>query len=237
VKLRDSLVVLVALLVTPIWGEAAGPRIALDATEIDLGEVQYGHSKSVRINISNKGDQPLDVIELRTSCGCTRTDMSDRSIAPGARAPLTVSFDATGIAAGRNTKTVFIDTNDPVQPVSEFRIFALVVQQIRVEPSNLVARLPIFQEKLKFPLTVHNGSDAPVSLRVSGTRGAVASAAQSPEHLSVDPHAKAEFSIEVVLAGQDGQKLYRGAVLLRTDHPTENPVVINTFLSFEPTDR
>jgi len=237
VEWRISLAVLMALLAAaPVSVIAGGPRVSLATAEHDLGEVLYGHTKSFTVVVSNKGDQPLEIKGLRTSCGCTRVDTSKRSILPGDQALLTISFNATGIAPGRITKTVFIDTNDPAQSVSEFRFFALVVQQIRVEPSSLVARLPNFQEKLKFPMSVYNASDMPISIRVSEIRGSVVSAVQSPEYLRVDPQSKADFSLEIFLAGQESQRLYRGAVVVRTDHPVENPVVINVFITFDKVD-
>ena len=74
---------------------ASGPIIQIRPTEYDWGTVIYGQVARQTFQITNNGDQPLEIQRLSTSCGCTQAFMaeSDKIIAPGASADLLVTFD------------------------------------------------------------------------------------------------------------------------------------------------
>ena len=61
-------------------------------------------------DVVNAGDEPLVVLAARANCGCTVPQFSDRPVAPGDTARITVGFDPTG-RPGRFSKNVVVTTN------------------------------------------------------------------------------------------------------------------------------
>lgn len=78
--------------------------------------------------IQNTGDKPLLITNVVTSCGCTTANLSSSVIPAGQRADLAVTFDPNFHAtSGPVTRLVWLETNDPDQPVIELRMDANVV--------------------------------------------------------------------------------------------------------------
>lgn len=71
-------------------------------------------------SIQNTGTEALEISSVVTSCGCTTAHLSSSVIAPGTRADLTVVFDPDyHDTEGPVTQVVWLETNDPDQPVVE----------------------------------------------------------------------------------------------------------------------
>src|SRR3989344_9656515 len=106
----------------------SGPRIKIDPINFDLGIVVYGEVAQKEFQITNIGDEPLKILRLSTSCGCTKATMSesDKVIEAGKSAPLLVTFDpavhkdATDV--GDIVRVVYILTNDKNSPESEITL-------------------------------------------------------------------------------------------------------------------
>ncbi|MCC6168777.1 MAG: DUF1573 domain-containing protein [Caldilineaceae bacterium] len=78
--------------------------------------------------IQNTGDQPLLITNVVTSCGCTTAQLSSSVVPAGQRADLVVTFDPDFHAtSGPVTRLVWLETNDPDQPVVELRMDANVI--------------------------------------------------------------------------------------------------------------
>jgi hypothetical protein len=91
---------------------------------IELGQVAFGASVERTIRFRNRGDQPVSILAVRTTCGCTAAEPDVDRLAPGASGTVRVVF--TGKNAGRQAQFVRIVTDDPAQPVVSVRIRAQV---------------------------------------------------------------------------------------------------------------
>ncbi len=60
----------------------------------------------------NTGDEPLQIMSVRASCGCTQPIYNQRPVAPGDTSQITVTYDPTG-RPGRFNKGISVDTNTP----------------------------------------------------------------------------------------------------------------------------
>ncbi|MFL6289869.1 MAG: DUF1573 domain-containing protein [Thermoanaerobaculia bacterium] len=98
----------------------------------DVGFVGKGDLATNEFVIRNEGDAPLELREVRTSCGCTVADF-DKVIAPGAAGKVRVSVDSSSFN-GPTAKGVTVYTNDPETPAIELTIRANVGQFIKVKP-------------------------------------------------------------------------------------------------------
>ena len=65
-----------------------GPKVKVSPDAYDFGRVIYGQVAKHNFTLTNLGNQPLKILRLSTSCGCTQASMAekDKTIAPGASA-------------------------------------------------------------------------------------------------------------------------------------------------------
>lgn len=109
---------------------SAAPELALDQAELDLGQVVNGEIRSFEVAVRNLGNGPLVIEAVSTSCGCTSASIDPSTIQPGESGMLQVRFDSGAHgpeANGPVMRQVFIASNDPDQPETEFRFEAVVV--------------------------------------------------------------------------------------------------------------
>lgn len=108
----------------------AQPRIAVDATNFDFGEVVNGEIATHDFVVRNEGNARLAVESVITTCGCTTATLEPMTIPAGESGILHVAFDSGAHGpdlTGEIIRQVFITTNDPDQPEVAVEIIANVV--------------------------------------------------------------------------------------------------------------
>ncbi|MGO9567746.1 MAG: DUF1573 domain-containing protein [Desulfomonilaceae bacterium] len=212
---------------------ATGPEIVLDRSVHDFGDVQVGDVVQTEFRVINKGDAPLIIDEVRTSCGCAKAVSRSKEVPPGQETEIAVSYDSAGLSPGRKTQSVLIHTNDGKNSVSKFQVFANVVHPISIEPTNLIARRPNFQERISFPMTATNNSPQPVTLLISAVEGAISKAVFQPAQIIVQPNSETRFQIEMDLKKPDKGNVLNGALTVTTDHPKVNQIRLRCLIRFD----
>ena len=91
------------------------PHIKVDKSLFDMGTVAEGVEVPHTIPVRNIGGEPLKIINVHTSCGCTMVNMKANVIEPGKTAALEVLMD-TSMKQGVVRKAVEITSNDPKNP-------------------------------------------------------------------------------------------------------------------------
>lgn len=90
----------------------AGPTLELTPLEFDFGrQTENRKEYPFEFVLKNKGDAPLLIQDLKAGCGCTKVELAEKEIAPGAEAKLTGVLD-TKHFEGPTKKTVFLSTNE-----------------------------------------------------------------------------------------------------------------------------
>lgn len=122
-------------LVPEVTAEAPGSNIlALEPRVFDLGTVVYGQVATYTIQLTNLSSAPLKILQLSTSCGCTKAQMAekDKIIPPGATVPLLVSFDPAihqdDTDVGLLKRVVYINTDHLEAPELSAEFTALVIK-------------------------------------------------------------------------------------------------------------
>jgi Protein of unknown function (DUF1573) len=98
----------------------------------DVGVVPKGDKIATSFDIRNDGKAPLEITDVRPSCGCTVAKF-DRTIAPGQTGKVNVEID-TATFGGPVSKGVTVFTNDPATPQIELTVRADVEPFIQVKP-------------------------------------------------------------------------------------------------------
>ena len=76
-----------------------------------FGEVKEGEMVEHVFKFTNTGTEPLAILDVKTSCGCTVPEYSKTPIAPGAEGELKVRFNTRGKRGSQNKKIrVFTNT-------------------------------------------------------------------------------------------------------------------------------
>jgi hypothetical protein len=106
-----------ALLATGFAGSARAQGVlAFETLEHDFGSVLEGQKPVHTFVFTNVGDQPLRLLHVRPSCGCTTPSYSTESIGPGHQGEIVVEYDSQG-RPGEFTKYVNVEAEgaDPAQ--------------------------------------------------------------------------------------------------------------------------
>lgn len=146
-----------------------GPKIEVSPSSYDFGTVIYGDVVKHTFTIGNIGSEPLEILRLSTSCGCTKAQVAeqDKIIAPGNSVSMLVSFDPAVHESdedlGDVTRVVYIKTNDPDDPETEVTISALVIkedQTSQVQANNKTNIIQVTAKRWEFipnPIKVKQG--------------------------------------------------------------------------------
>lgn len=77
---------------------------------IDVGEIPQGTPKTIKFEFTNATSKPVLITNVKAACGCTATDYSKESIAPGKTGYVNAIYNAA--SAGAFTKSVTVTTSD-----------------------------------------------------------------------------------------------------------------------------
>ena len=232
-RYKEIGIILLLCIFPAILVGATGPEIALDRSEHDFGDVQVGDVVQTQFRVINKGDAPLVIDEVRTTCGCAVAGSHAKEVPPGQDTEIAVSYDSVGLSPGRKTQSVLIHTNDGKNSVTKFQVFATVIHPIIIEPTNLIAKLSHFQERVTFPMTARNNTPQPVTLVVSAVEGAISKAVLQPEKIVVQPNSEERFQIEMELKKPEKGNVLNGAVTISTDHPKATEIRLRCLIKFD----
>jgi len=112
-----------------------GPRLTPEPSEHDFGTVSQKSSLEHVFLLKNTGNAPLEILSVETSCGCTSTLLSEKTIAPGETGELKVGFES-GSMEGPFRKKVMVNTNGP-ESSTKLQIKGSVQPLFLVDPSML----------------------------------------------------------------------------------------------------
>ncbi len=93
-----------------------GPDIEFDNVKYNYGKVKVGSLINHTFNITNNGDQPLVLLKVVPSCGCSVASFTKEPIKPGGKGEITVKFNSKYKPVGLNIKTFTVFSNSKNNP-------------------------------------------------------------------------------------------------------------------------
>lgn len=91
--------------------------VAITPDQIDLGTVIYGDVEKTTFTLTNFTKDPLEIVRVLTSCGCTSAEVVKTNLEPYESTDLNVSFDPAvhkdDTDLGELTRTIYVDTDNP----------------------------------------------------------------------------------------------------------------------------
>jgi hypothetical protein len=146
-----ALVVLAGACAPRVAEERPGPSLGMKTHTWDFGTLERGKTKTESIPLTNQGLDTLRVT-LYSTCDCLTAIPLEAALPPGGTATVTITYMGDEIKAPVS-KTVFIDSNDPVTPRLAFKVTGNVIPG---KAPHLVAApdpLPIDPSNPSYPTT------------------------------------------------------------------------------------
>jgi hypothetical protein len=130
-----KLVILTALAAFLCCGARSQPKLSVDTMDIDLGVMYNGATKAGKIKLKNIGNQPLKILRVQPSCGCTTVRQPKKELLPGESDVVEVSFNST-LYRGMVEKYVNVETNDPTSQYTAIKLIAEVKEELAPTASS-----------------------------------------------------------------------------------------------------
>lgn len=110
----------------------------------EFGDVVQGQSVTHKFAFTNTGTEPLILLNVQTTCGCTAPEWSKKPIPPGEGGEILITFNSTN-KMGRQNKVITVYTNGQ-KPEEKLKIVANVLPAPDV---NAVPEVPVKVEVTK----------------------------------------------------------------------------------------
>lgn len=129
-KFSSSILLVSSLCVSSVF---AGPKAVFKATTFDCGKVMEGKVDMLHAEfiITNQGDQPLSITNVRPGCGCTNVKF-DSTVAPGKSMTLKSDVNIKGYHSGAVSKYITFTSNSTVDPTVKLIIQAEIISPVKV---------------------------------------------------------------------------------------------------------
>ncbi|MDP8219355.1 MAG: DUF1573 domain-containing protein [Candidatus Theseobacter exili] len=108
------------------FSDENSPKILVKDKNFNFGKANQNEKIPHVFHFENIGSGILRVRKVRSSCGCTAALATKKELDPGEKGDINVTF-STGSMEGHKSKTVFLHTNDPGHPVTEFKITGVIM--------------------------------------------------------------------------------------------------------------
>jgi hypothetical protein len=91
----------------------------------DFGKVKKAEILKHDFILKNESGRTLAINSTNTSCGCTVSSVNKKQLLPGESAQINVEFNTRGYK-GATQQFIYVNTDDPVNPVLRYIIKAFV---------------------------------------------------------------------------------------------------------------
>ena len=146
------------------------PRVQLSATQWDFGSLWWGDKCETDIEIKNVGNAPLEIRNVKTSCGCTGAKPNRTTLGPGESDKIHLAYNTEkGVVDVSQTAT--IETNDPAQPAITLSVRGTVKNLFDGVPASQIGfgQTCIDLEQTK-SIELVNAYDQPLRLSAAAIR-------------------------------------------------------------------
>jgi len=112
----------------------AQAQLAWDKTEIELNPKPGEQETVAKFKYQNKGQTPVRIVNVRSSCGCTVAAWEKDPIAPGAKGDITATF-TIGNRTGAQQKGIRVETDHAAEPITNLLLKANIPQVVDIQPT------------------------------------------------------------------------------------------------------
>lgn len=205
------------------------PSISFKETVYNAGDSWEGEIVSHAFSFTNTGDAELKISRVRSSCGCTASNLSSDTIAPGESGEIRASFN-TRHYQGQKSQPVYVTSNDPTNPNVQLQLVTTVKTIASFDPANLQFDQVIYgQGATRETTLVFDGEPFPIR-EISVEPEFFQARILEPEEETGND---SPIRIEVTLSPEAPIGHQRGTLTARIDHPQSPEVTARVMASVE----
>ncbi len=113
---------------------SAQAQLTWEKKEIDLNPKAGDAEAVAHFKYENKTDKPINIKNVRTSCGCTAAALKKNDVAPGESGEVTATFKI-GNRTGVQQKTVTVETDSAEEPITNLILKATIAESVQIQPT------------------------------------------------------------------------------------------------------
>jgi hypothetical protein len=151
-----------AFLVTCSGAANASPVVSIDNEVHDFGTILEGIVLTHDYIVENKGNEPLLIPRVRSTCACAVADYS-KEILPGQKGSITVEFDSKGSGGMNVDYKIRVETNDPGKSAFDLTITGYVDPIAIITPERAILTGNVGEE-IKTELTITSDARDPFKI-------------------------------------------------------------------------
>ncbi|MBN1413256.1 MAG: DUF1573 domain-containing protein [Spirochaetales bacterium] len=129
-------VLCIFIVLTSTVGCDQKPALVFDEETHDFGEVEEGAKVSHTFTFRNNGSSPLEITDVRPTCGCTTSGEWTKEVEPGEKGEIPLTFNSTGYN-GKVEKIINVASNDPAKPSITLRLAGSIKVNVEILPPRL----------------------------------------------------------------------------------------------------
>ena len=161
---------------------------------------------------TNKGNNTLTFLSIKTSCGCTTAELPKKIYAPGESGVVKANFDIRH-RSGFQQKNILIETDDLREPMTQLTIEANIEPLVIVEPAKVSWTVGEQNE----PRVVTLKPNPKVNLSILDAKST---------NYSIFPQLEAvapgkEYRLRITPKSTNARS--KATIILLTDYPKDNP--------------
>lgn len=202
------------------------PKIQVDKPVYDFGTIWNDEAVEYDFEVKNVGEAPLQIKQVRSTCGCMPVQAKPQTLQPGASTKFKIRLNARNLT-GDVKKSVYVESNDPKTPRCPLTLAGKVRTPITMTPA--MAQFPRVDRKAPstLELTLVNNLDEPIAL--SDPTSTLSNVMATVTELEKGKKFKVTLTAKPPYAGSS----INGSVTLKTGHP-KRPVHTITFFGRLP---
>ena len=115
--------------------------LAVDSATVERGQYPRGPLLQQAFRLHHQGRQPVEILQVRSSCGCIQHHLDTHTLAPGDTATLTLTINTLSQSAGAQRWPVYVRYREGEQ-VNELAlsVSAQLFARIDVQPAAVMIR-------------------------------------------------------------------------------------------------
>jgi thiol-disulfide isomerase/thioredoxin len=201
---------------------AAGPVISVENSAHDFGTTWIGPTLDHSFKITNKGSEPLEIMRVRPSCGCTIAGKYPQKLEPGETGEFPFSINSHKVR-GKYEKYVTVMSNDPVNSSVKLTLRGECKRYVDVMPASAYFGQVYGAEQHKRVINVTNNTDEPLELNLD----VPPDAKFKYELVETEPGKRFEVHVGLTPEGQEAGSV-RSTAVLRTNKNAQAEIKIPT---------
>lgn len=203
------------------------PVIEVDQKIADMGVVAKGEKVKATFTIKNVGKAPLEISQVRPTCGCTVASF-DKNIPPGGTGSVVAEVD-TSAFNGPISKAVLVFSNDPETPQINLAVKAEVRAFIEVLPRSLLRFNVLQGEPATEKVILASAEIATFKILATEVSGGAYDIKfrELAENERIESKQGSQWEVKVTIPANAPEGMLNHKIVVKTDAPKAPEVTLN----------